>query len=255
MSVVDDAIVESSDTRPFVNSPEESEERRRMWWTLYIWDRHLALRYNSPLSIKDAESQDILLPADDDVWVSSNSPSPRFDTIGNSRGSGPPSSITGNSIFGILVPMMCIVGRIIDMHHVRRVERSSSNLVADAYIATITQQLNELAPSIAALESNTTSGSARSQDAIQHHHLLSCYARFLLHLLYALLEGSWDKLILFERGHESMQSVRFHETLQRSLAAADCVNDTLHLNPDLGFKAMVSIESTLNDTWTDQTME
>jgi hypothetical protein len=39
MSVDDDAIVESRDARPVVLSFEESEERRRIWWTLYIFDR------------------------------------------------------------------------------------------------------------------------------------------------------------------------------------------------------------------------
>ena len=39
MSVVDDAIVESSDPRPVVLSLEENEERRRIWWTLYVFDR------------------------------------------------------------------------------------------------------------------------------------------------------------------------------------------------------------------------
>ncbi len=39
MIVDDDAIVESSDPRPVFLSFEESEERRRIWWTLYIFDR------------------------------------------------------------------------------------------------------------------------------------------------------------------------------------------------------------------------
>jgi hypothetical protein len=34
---------------------EVKEERRRVWWLLYIADRHLALCYNTPLKILDIE--------------------------------------------------------------------------------------------------------------------------------------------------------------------------------------------------------
>ena len=257
MSVSDHAIVESSDPRPVVLTHEEREERRRIWWTLYIFDRHLALRYNAVITIKDAESQDVHLPMDDDTWqATTGSVTPNSDALSNSRPRGPPSTVTGSSIFDLLVPLMCILGQIVDMHHVAyhpRVERRSSNLVADAYTATITQQLNELAPSIMALasvpESFATMGSARSHDVIQHGRLMCSYAHFMLNLLYSLLGGSWDKLTLFEAGYEMMQTARFPELLQRSLAAADCLNDTLQVNPDLGFKAMVSWKRQYSSTY------
>ena len=43
---------------------EHREERRRTWWLLYIMDRHLALCYNRPLALLDAETEDLLLPLD-----------------------------------------------------------------------------------------------------------------------------------------------------------------------------------------------
>ncbi|KAK5167458.1 uncharacterized protein LTR77_007157 [Saxophila tyrrhenica] len=246
MSVSDDAVVEhSSDHWTVEATAEEGEERRRLWWSLYVWDRHLAIRYNSPLSIKDSESQDVHLPIPDTTWQTCSSPSSRPDLNGNLGPRGPPLTVTGNGIFDVLVPLMCILGQIIDMHHVAyhpRVERSSSNLVADAYTTAITQQLNELAPSIAALERSlptfTATGSAQSHEAVQHNRLLSCHARFLLHLLHSLLGVSWDKLTLVERSHDWMQTQRFPETFQRSLVAADCVNDMMKIMPDLGYKAM-----------------
>ena len=116
MSVSDDVIVEHSKAFPSgVASSEESEERRRVWWLLYIWDRHLALRYNSPLSIKDAESQDVYLPIDDAIWQGIDNPHPPelLDRTQDQR--GPPATIRGGSIFDVLVPLMCILGQIIDM--------------------------------------------------------------------------------------------------------------------------------------------
>jgi hypothetical protein len=198
------------------------------------------------INIKDAESQDVRLPMDDTAWqTTASSPETNAEPTSNSRPRGPPATVTGNSMFDVLVPLMCILGQIIDMHHVAyhpRVERGASNLVAEAYTATITQQLNELAPSIALLASNVEKFAAndpvRNHEIIQHYRLVSCYAHFMLHLLYSLLGGSWDKLILVESGHEAMQTARFSETLQRSLYAADCLSDSLRINPDLGFKAM-----------------
>lgn len=246
MSVSDDAIVEHSKTYPTIPSSEECEERRRVWWTLYIWDRHLALRYNSPLSIKDAESQDVYLPLDDSVWqaATSSTENPVPPSLQDHK--GPPSTIRGDSAFDVLVPLMCILGQIIDMQGVAyhpRVERSTSNPVAEAYISTITQQLRELEPSIVSWEASmaalSMSESIHDKLLTQHKRLLISHARFLRHLLYVLLGGQWDKQALSERIGELAHSNRFTETLERSLLAADCLNDILIQGPDLGFKAMV----------------
>ncbi len=213
---------------------------------IFSTSRHLSIRYNSVINIKDAESQDVRLPMDDTIWqTTASTPESNAELTSNRRPRGPPATVTGNSLFDVLVPLMCILGQIIDMHHVAyhpRVERSSSNLVAEAYTATITQQLNELAPSIASLacdaEKSAANDPTHSQNIVQHYRTVSSYAHFMLQLLYSLLGGFWDKLILVESGHEVMQSARFSETLQRSLYAADCLNDTLRIHPDLGFKAM-----------------
>jgi hypothetical protein len=48
-------------------SEEQREERRRLWWLLYTMDRHLALCYNRPLSLLDAECSGLLQPLDDNI--------------------------------------------------------------------------------------------------------------------------------------------------------------------------------------------
>lgn len=123
-------------------------------------------------------------------------------------------------------------------------ERSSSNPVADAYTATISQQLRELEPSIVSLEMTTAglsmSDSANNRIVTHHKRLLISHARFLRHLLYVLLGGQWDKLSLSERIHDYVQARNFSETMERSFLGGDCLNDILSLGPDFGFKAMVS---------------
>jgi hypothetical protein len=245
MSVSDNAIVEHSDSRSISAASEEREERRRIWWTLYIWDRHLALRYNSPLSIKDAESQDTRLPMDEATWQMSHDHVTSPDVPGLSRPRGPPSTIKGQDMFSMLIPLMCILGQIIDMHHVAyhpRVERGPANPVAQAYTETIRQQLSELEPSVAALESQEFSNHTMNQmhppGTTRHHRILGRYASFLFHLLYVLLHCPWDKLAILEQSNTLFRQRNFRDISNRCVMAATALKTMLSEGPDLGFKTM-----------------
>ncbi|KAK3674163.1 hypothetical protein LTR78_006010 [Recurvomyces mirabilis] len=253
MSVSEDAVVEPGHSKTGGASLQEREERRRIWWTLYLWDRQLALRFNSPLAIKDAESQDTELPLPDDQWqtlVFDEDPKSQNEQQQppGSRHSrtGPPTTCTGTGLFDVLLPLMCILGQIIDLHHLSyhpRVERSSSNAVADAYINTITQQLNELEPSIQNMLSRYSAvysvlDDMTSRRMQKHRQMLHCYARFLQHLLYALVGGQWDKLTLLEHADAFTTTPRFHMALNHSVAGADVLGELRSLDPDIGFKAM-----------------
>ena len=240
MSVSDNAIVEHSDSKSMSIALEEREERRRTFWTLYVWDRHLALRYNSPLSIKDAEAQDIRLPMDEATWQISNDYATSPDVGGIYRPRGPPSTISGRDIFSMLIPLMCILGQIIDMHHVAyhpRVERGLTNPVAEAYTETIKQQVLELEPSIAALETQHV-GNTYQADGSRHHRLLGRYATFLFHLRHVLLHCPWDKLVLLEQSTALLRQRSFQDISNRCGMAAGVLQQILSEGPDLGFKAM-----------------
>jgi hypothetical protein len=50
------------------HTAEEREERRRVWWTSYILDRHLALSFNSPLVIREVDCEGMLFPDLDVRW-------------------------------------------------------------------------------------------------------------------------------------------------------------------------------------------
>lgn len=47
---------------------ELKEERRRLWWLLYMVDRHLGLCYNRPLAMLDNECEDLYQPVADTLW-------------------------------------------------------------------------------------------------------------------------------------------------------------------------------------------
>lgn len=118
---------------------EYREERRRAWWLLYIMDRHLALCYNRPLALLDAESEDLLLPLDEGTWqagdIHTNSPKPNgpqclISGDKNKRRVFPDFLCHDHSIFGFFLPLMAITGELIDLNQARNHPLLGSRLQA-----------------------------------------------------------------------------------------------------------------------------
>lgn len=112
---------------PGLITEEEREERRRIWWLVYTVDRHLALCYNRPLFLLDIECDGLLQPMDDTLWqageyytgdsnIHFSSPSSGTPRI---RRRGPNFECTGHSIFGYFLPLMTILGEIVDLYHAK----------------------------------------------------------------------------------------------------------------------------------------
>ncbi|KAF3767443.1 transcriptional activator xlnR [Cryphonectria parasitica EP155] len=115
---------------PGLVTEEEREERRRVWWLVYIVDRHLALCYNRPLFLLDIECDGLLQPLDDTAYqnaefnpqaqmtdpnVMASDPSAQAQ----SRARGPTFECSGHSIYGYFLPLMAILGEIVDLNHAR----------------------------------------------------------------------------------------------------------------------------------------
>ncbi|KAM0510496.1 hypothetical protein ACHAQF_000167 [Verticillium nonalfalfae] len=109
---------------------EEREERRRIWWLAYIVDRHLALCYNRPLFLLDLECSGLFQPMDDMAYQNGDFESYMGNTTDPNlageglhqqplRIRGPHFECTGHSIFGYFLPLMTILGEIVDLHHAR----------------------------------------------------------------------------------------------------------------------------------------
>ncbi|KLU82093.1 transcriptional activator xlnR [Magnaporthiopsis poae ATCC 64411] len=111
-----------------VITDEEREERRRIWWLVYIVDRHLALCYNRPLFLLDIECDGLLQPMDDTDYQNgefhpNENTDPemlRDDERQQQQGQeeqqarvrGPSFECTGHGIFGFFLPLMTILGEI-----------------------------------------------------------------------------------------------------------------------------------------------
>ncbi|KAK3066145.1 hypothetical protein LTR53_017629 [Teratosphaeriaceae sp. CCFEE 6253] len=105
---------------PGTFTEEEREERRRIWWLLYVVDRHLALCYNRPLFLLDVECEGLLQPEHDAVWQAGEYyPPENHAEASYFRRRGPCFECTGHGIFGYFLPLMTILGEIVDLNHAR----------------------------------------------------------------------------------------------------------------------------------------
>lgn len=154
-------------------SEEEREERRRTWWLCYTVDRHLALCYNRPLFLLDIECDGLLQPMNDALWqagefyngdssihITSPSGAPRI------RRRGPNFECTGHSIFGYFLPLMTILGAIVDLHHARNHPRFGVGFRSaqewDDHASEISRQLEAYGESLRDFEARNL---ARVEDA------------------------------------------------------------------------------------------
>nr|QZX51941.1 Xyr1 protein [Humicola insolens] len=169
---------------PGVITEEEREERRRIWWLVYIVDRHLALCYNRPLFLLDIECEGLYQPMDDTDYQNGNfsayTTDPNMlavagtDADGNAitpktRARGPTFQCTGHSIFGYFLPLMTILGEIVDLNHAKNHPRFGINFRSshewDDQTAEITRHLDIYEQSLKEFEKKHLSLSAQAQAA------------------------------------------------------------------------------------------
>ncbi|KAK4240902.1 fungal-specific transcription factor domain-containing protein [Achaetomium macrosporum] len=161
---------------PGVITEEEREERRRIWWLVYIVDRHLALCYNRPLFLLDIECEGLLQPMDDTDYQNGNFHAYTDPNVlasdpeaGQNRTRGPSFECTGHSIFGYFLPLMTILGEIVDLHHARNHPRFGvgfrSSREWDDQTSEITRHLDTYEQSLKKFEQRHLSLNAQAQAA------------------------------------------------------------------------------------------
>ncbi|KAH8809097.1 fungal-specific transcription factor domain-containing protein [Xylogone sp. PMI_703] len=175
-----DGEAEDVPTTPGAITEEEREERRRIWWLVYIVDRHLALCYNRPLFLLDVECEGLLQPMDDTLWqagefytgdssihITSPSGKPRI------RRRGPNFECTGHSIFGYFLPLMTILGEIVDLYHAKNHPRFGIGFRSaqewDDHASEIARQLDAYGQSLKDFEERNLSTLAAEEQSEQQN--------------------------------------------------------------------------------------
>lgn len=255
---------------------EEREERRRIWWLLYVVDRHLALCYNRPLYLLDIECDGLLQPENDVVWQAGEYyPNENMPESSYYRRRGPCFQCTGHSIFGYFLPLMTILGEIVDLNHARNHPRFGLRFRNgnewDDQAQEITQQLEaygrslkdfenlnigsqpgqdpmKAADSNANMEGNqqdetspsnqsviTTQSSQRMTESILQTKIVVAYGTHLMHTLHILLNGKWDPISLLDDNDLWISSQSFISATGHAVSAAEAINEILDYDPDLSF--------------------
>jgi hypothetical protein len=251
----------SSSQNASVNLTEEQrEERRRVWWMLYTVDRHLALCYNRPLSLLDIECSDLQTPVSDDVWQSPalfGNSAQSFSDPTIRRSTGPIYECTGTSTFGFFLPLMSILGEIVEVHHARNHPRFGSKTNWDDHAAEITRQLEVYGHSLRELKAraiteanaevqetihpgtpsarSVNSTTSRAQESLMRARIVVAYGTHIMHTLHILLNGKWDPISLLDDNDLWISSQSFIDATGHAVAAAEALNEILELDPDLSF--------------------
>ena len=274
---------------PAAVSEEEKEERRRTWWLLYIMDRHLALCYNRPLALLDIECENLYLPIDEISWQNGDfypypdppthmyqhgSPSAMVLTAstGRTRTTGPVFQITGSGLFDYFLPLMAILGEIVDLHHTRNRPRfgvpGNGNGAMSGAMTTgspgnreYNDRINEIASHLGAYEQslqeweaanctstmqtgNTTSTTVTTHgqpvnggtsEAEIQHRVVHSYGTHVMHVLHILLVGKWDPVSMLDDNDLWISSPGFISATAHAVSAAEAINNILKYDPDLSF--------------------
>jgi len=276
-----DADGEEDDDLPSSGmSEEEREERRRIWWLCYTVDRHLALCYNRPLFLLDIECDGLLQPMDDTLWqagefytgdssihITSPSGTPRI------RRRGPNFECTGHSIFGYFLPLMTILGEIVDLYHAKNHPRFGVGFRSaqewDDHASEIARQLEAYGQSLkdfearhlrveeqpeAAMEGQQqanstehndvgtpsvrsvhTASSAHVSEADIQTRIVVAYGTHVMHVLHILLTGKWDPISLLDDNDLWISSQSFINATGHAVSAAEAINNILEYDPGLEF--------------------
>ena len=219
--------MDAADTAQPEVDQETLEERRRTWWLLYIQDRHLALCYNRQNALLDAECEDLLLPLDEASWQSGN-----FSSL-TQRPQFPSFECTGHNIYGWFLPLMTIVGTILDYNHLKN-HHTLGKLYTDGQRvqSQVLLQLDNYAQSLVRFEQQA---SALDYQDIHHTKTVVAYANLVIQVSRVLLAGKWDPMSLFDDRDLFMATPSFTTTIANAIAAADNVSHILDVDPDLGF--------------------
>lgn len=263
---------------------EEREERRRTWWLAYTVDRHLALCYNRPLFLLDVECFGLLQPMDEKKWQAGDfTPQPSYNNDTNygnpsfghdpvdDMPRGPRFECRGHSIFGYFLPLMTILGEIVDLHHSKNHPRFGIGFRAphewENQALEIEQHLEVYRQSLTNFEQNCLQQAAEGQanqvaetnQVISDSHDVSlmfptlasksrrmteseiqtriviAYGTHVMHVLHILLTGKWDPINLLDDNDLWISSEGFVTATSHAVAAAEAISQILEFDPGLEF--------------------
>ncbi|ODV89020.1 hypothetical protein CANCADRAFT_32411 [Tortispora caseinolytica NRRL Y-17796] len=214
----------------FVSLPEEErEERRRIWWLLYCVDRHLGLCYNRSITITDAESMTLFLPtASDELWHSDSELMPPEVDINGRRRKGVTYTPTGRGIFGYFLPLMSILGGLVDIHQLLLHPTIDTSEVVSSMSRQIMVYMQEYEQVLSAWD--TSEG---GMPLTYYEDAWRLYARQVLNVFQILVRIPWDPITLLNMSDAEYNRNEISESINYAISVADCINKIFDVDPSL----------------------
>lgn len=179
-----------------VMSPERCEERRRTWWYLYLVDRHLAFLFDTSLVLLDKDCLNLRPICSTTMW-SGDTPLPALNeayNINKELPKGVVLEIEELGFFSCFTPLSCILGLIVDAHHMFQhpfLETGENN--ASSWKTTIQQSISSIEEAL-----NTKVPETKSRNGILWLH----YSYFALHVVTIFADAPWDPAILLAQANK-----------------------------------------------------
>jgi hypothetical protein len=204
--------------------------------------RHLGLCYNRPLAMLDNECEDLYQPVPDTLWQAGE-----FYTGGVPKRKGLSFQCVSHDVFGFFLPLMTILGDIVDLQAQKSHPRFGQRASWEAHEMEIIRQLERYAYSLQEFKTQhgcgTDDGSNRANgtpDAIRSELMhqtrkVVAYASHIMHVLHILLHGKWDPLALLADDNMWICSQSFLTATSSAISAAQAIEEILELDPDLSF--------------------
>lgn len=260
----DESVAESA-ISDGVPSPvrEQQEESYRVFWLVYCLDRHLALAFNKPLQISDSEAQSVKRPLPEWAWEA-------FDTIPFGElpapEYGPPTQIRGAGFFDYFLPLMTILGDIVDFRqlnhnprlcaldrssHLKAIEGELADCEQSLQVLQLPKGLFSMSPSENGIEpqtqtqlpglGNTKATHASSELETQKlAQVVASYSQYMVHVLRTLLHGEWDPIsILADDDGSWAPSSSFHVSTSSSVNSTHLIPDILRRDRYLSFMPLL----------------
>ncbi|KAL4808595.1 hypothetical protein BDV18DRAFT_157538 [Aspergillus unguis] len=220
---------------------KEYEERRRAFWLVYALDRHLSFSFNEPLQLHDSECQ-VLCPLPEWIWRDmDNIPLENIPI----RTCGPPTQVSGTGFFEYFLPLMAILGDILELRSGNQHPRLGGS--GDVFRAEgIQEMLSDCQFSLQILEaigapanpiipdgnfpivpilpsSFTNPADGPSHPKQQQLKVVIAYSRYIVRVLHMLLLGDLDG------------TINFFQCSANPLAIGDCIAQVLAVDSNLSF--------------------
>ncbi|KAK4150535.1 fungal-specific transcription factor domain-containing protein [Chaetomidium leptoderma] len=207
------------DTRLLEATEVQREERRRVWWLLYITDRHLALCYDRPLRFSDAECESLLQPMDDTEYQNGAIRAAR-----NLEAQSGFYECTGHGIYQYFLTLMRILGEIVHLRHAGTYHQSGDGCGwGDNETREIRHHLEFYEQSLR-IKKATEAATAQST-------IVTAYGMYLVQIIHLLLAGKWDSVDGDASRWEGSQGLTM--ATRRTVLASKALGDIIELDAGL----------------------